>query len=268
MSDRTLRVTVCGSFRRGREQLMTDIVELKMRGVEILSPRNVHGEDDFGREVDGFVYLKGEEDESPADLESRHLEALCDSDFVWLHTLHTVGIAASGDGTVLERMMARYLGPSAAFEVGVAHALGLPIYTRYGFPEPALRDFVREVNSPADAVTRVLSASTPVAPAGGVSILQAYYKKICIARGWAHEDAKDCMLLLTEELGEVAKAVRTRVGISHSSPERLDLGKEMADVQLLLLHLANIMNIDLGAEVACKEMVNAERHALSKMGRP
>ena len=43
------------------------------------------------------------------------------------------------------------------------------------------------------------------------------------------------------------------------------MGEELADVQLYLLHLANVMGLDLANAVTDKERKNAERFAASAL---
>lgn len=93
----------------------------------------------------------------------------------------------------------------------------------------------------------------------GIKSLQAYYKKIAKNRGWDDESAKDTMLLLTEEVGELARAIRKSEGLRRDHKYRVNLEEELSDIQLYLLHLANIVNVDLGDAVTRKEMKNAER---------
>ena len=80
----------------------------RLLGCVILSPTHI----DPAREVDGFVFMRGEEVETPERIELKHLEAIQRAAFVWLH-------APEG-----------YVGPSSALEVGFAHAQGIPVFCR------------------------------------------------------------------------------------------------------------------------------------------
>src|SRR6266849_10496831 len=68
-------VVVSGSFRRDIEGLRRVHQELSDQGCIILSPRQVEP----AHEVNGFVFMKGEESETPEDIELRHLESIQDS---------------------------------------------------------------------------------------------------------------------------------------------------------------------------------------------
>lgn len=232
-----VRAVVCGSFRRGLATLRTDFASLTNAGVEVLSPAGL----DFVTERDGFVLLEHEVNELPGDVERRHLEALRASDFVWLHT---------PDG---------YVGPSGAFEIGVAQMAGVPVFAREAPTDATLANFVRVVTSIADAVVSVQdglpeSAGAPLEP------LQRYYARAAARRGWDEEGPAESMLLLTEEVGELSRAVRTSIGLSrHGNAPAGHAAEELADIQLYLVHLANVLKVDLAAAVTAKEKENALR---------
>src|SRR5207244_10765345 len=95
----------------------------------VLSPVDL----DFVRENDGFVVAAHEQGDRPSEIEARHVEAIRAADFVWLH---------APDG---------YLGPSGAFELGIAAAAGVPVFSRNVPRDVGLRDFARVVGSPAEA---------------------------------------------------------------------------------------------------------------------
>ncbi len=90
--------------------------------------------------------------------------------------------------------------------------------------------------------------------------LQKYVKKTGIERGFSDETAQDSFMLLVEELGEVAKAMRPLHGIKTANDsQRLELSHEVADVQLLLLSLCNKLDINLWDAVVEKEAKNRKR---------
>ena len=68
-----------------------------------------------------------------------------------------------------------------------------------------------------------------------------------------HEDAEECLQLLEGEITELRAAAAT------AGPASREAVLEMADVQLYLVHLANIVGADLGQAVADKEQVNTQR---------
>jgi NTP pyrophosphatase (non-canonical NTP hydrolase) len=235
-----LDVVVCGSFRREPEQLRADFSELQMSGARVLSPAAL----DFVAEDEGFVYLASEVHETPSVIEDRHLAALRAADFVWLH-------APGG-----------YLGPSGSFELGVAHMAGVPVFCREAPDDVTLRTFVRVVPSPVDALEQIEHGQVSNAGAP-LAALQSYYGRAAGRRGWNSEGPIECMLLLTEEVGELARAIRRGAGIArHGSASTEDAAEELADIQLYLVHLANVLHLDLAAAVTAKERQNARRALL------
>ena len=232
-----LRVAICGSFRRDLTALRRDYEAVAEAGGHVLTPSSL----DFVAEEDGFVLLQHEIGEEPGAIEARHLAALRESDLVWLH-------APSG-----------YVGPSGALELGVAHMAGIPIYGRDEPADLALRPFVIVVGSVQDAHDEVRSR-LPERAGVGLQPLQAYYARAAARRGWGEETAAESMLLLTEEVGELARAVRKSAGLARHDPTSFgDAAEELADIQLYLVHLANVLQIDLARAVSEKEHRNAQR---------
>jgi NTP pyrophosphatase (non-canonical NTP hydrolase) len=91
--------------------------------------------------------------------------------------------------------------------------------------------------------------------------LQRYMEAICTERGWTHDSAAEKFLLFTEEIGELAKAIRKTQGLyqEQARPNRLALEEEFADVLSYLLDLANLFHVDLEQAFRAKEQVNATR---------
>jgi NTP pyrophosphatase (non-canonical NTP hydrolase) len=104
------------------------------------------------------------------------------------------------------------------------------------------------------------------APGRGIDRLQRYYRLAASRRGWDKESPRDALLLLTEELGELARAVRKLEGLdrNHDLDEIGNVGEELADLQLYIVHLANTLGLELANAVTTKEQVNARRSELSR----
>jgi len=236
-------VVVCGSFRRAHDDLARDCQALEAAGCRLVSPLSV----DFVTEIDGFVLAEHEIQREPRDVELDHLRALEGADFIWLH---------APDG---------YVGTSAALELGVAHALGIPVFASHTPNDQVLQAFVR-VASPSEA-SELAHASGPHTPSRPLQALQDYYDRIARKRGYDTESAQDTMLLLTEEVGELARAVRKRVGLSRAGayPNDDAAAAELADVQLYVLHMANVLDVELGTAVSEKEQENATRAGKSAL---
>lgn len=229
-----LRAVLCGSFRRDPVGLRRAFDQLLERHT-LLAPEAL----DFVDHTAAFVRLVDELDESTVAIEQRHLDAISSADFVWLH---------APDG---------YVGTSASMEIGHARALGIPVYSDEVPNDEVLRGIVHLVGSPTEVDVALTST-----PGAGVAALQNYYGRVAKRRGWDGESARDTMLLLTEEFGELARAVRKGAGIARAGGfEDSDIAHEVADVQLYLVHLANTLGIDLAEAVTEKERINAARAA-------
>jgi NTP pyrophosphatase (non-canonical NTP hydrolase)/Fe-S-cluster formation regulator IscX/YfhJ len=231
-----IKVTLIGSFRKELDALRA-IYDLLSESFDLLSPASI----DFVDSKADFVKTKEEVEEDVHTIEEKHLEAIRQSDFVWL-------FCPSG-----------YIGLSAAFEMGLAHSLGVPIYANQLPDDAMLQTMVTEVvASPNDVKLNVHK------PGRGVLGLQRYYKRIAERRGWSAESPKDTMLLLTEELGELARAIRKLEGLKRDGGyDNVGLMDELADVQLYLVHLANGLSVDLDEAVTQKEKKNQQRHEKS-----
>ncbi|WP_026998946.1 MazG nucleotide pyrophosphohydrolase domain-containing protein [Eisenibacter elegans] len=95
--------------------------------------------------------------------------------------------------------------------------------------------------------------------------LQAYIDAVVKARGWDTDNPETLFLLLGEEVGELAKAIRNHQKQYQESAKakptdsRQALAEELADVLSYLLHLSNLFGIDLATALHEKEQLNAKR---------
>ena len=93
--------------------------------------------------------------------------------------------------------------------------------------------------------------------------LQNYVEEMVNVRGFADETPQDCLLLLTEELGELAKEVRknhTNIKNDTAKTSAHSLEGEMADVLMMLIALARTLDIDLLSAFKEKELENCTRN--------
>jgi NTP pyrophosphatase (non-canonical NTP hydrolase) len=231
-----LKVAVCGSFRRDPATLRLECQELDSEGCLRLSPLDL----EFVAIDRGFVLAKHERGQQPHRIEAEHLLAMERADFVWLH---------SPDG---------YVGRSAAMELGFAHAVGIPVYAQSPPDEPAFRALVEVVSRPAAAAGRV-RANRPAAPSRGLQALQFYYQRAAGARGWARETAEETLERLRGEVEELAEALLQADQSDGHREFSQDVALELADVQLYVVHLANLLGLDLGDAVIAKERINEKR---------
>ena len=93
--------------------------------------------------------------------------------------------------------------------------------------------------------------------------VQEYIKNVITLRGFSEQNIEKTMLLLTEEVGELAKAVRkeqTTMSIDRSKIGNYDtIESEVADVFIVLCSICNKLNIDLYSALKAKEKENVER---------
>lgn len=231
-------VVISGTYRKDHEGLRRAYEELLDLGCRILSPTTVR----IASEADGFVFMEGEERELPESIELRHLGAIQEAQFVWLH-------APGG-----------YVGLSAALEVGFAHAIGIPVFSDTAVADPILATFVGRVSSPRNVVDDIRSQSIRIVPSPVGQAFQKYYKRAALQRGYANESARDTLLLMVEEVGELARSIRKKEKLSrHGRAIREDAALELADVFIYVVHMANVLGINLSDVVKRKELHNIER---------
>lgn len=93
--------------------------------------------------------------------------------------------------------------------------------------------------------------------------IQDYIRKIITIRGFSEQRVQDKMLLLLEETGELAKAIRKTLpeaSIDHEKIENYtDIEEEIADVFIVLVSICNRLNINLYDAVKKKEEKNIKR---------
>ena len=96
-----------------------------------------------------------------------------------------------------------------------------------------------------------------------INEIQSYIKKIMEMRGFNKEKSSDKILLLVEEVGELAKAIRKnerKLGIDKTKEYNYSsVESEIADVFIVLLSICDILNIDLLKVFLNKEEENIKR---------
>jgi len=230
-------VVLCGTYRKDPDGLRKTFDQLRDLGFSILSPINAFIE----REEHGFVYMRHEKTLSPDQIENKHLDSIQKADFVWF-------FAPNG-----------YVGPTGALEVGFAHANGIPVYSDTPLNDTVLKGFVETVNSPL-TVHDYFRTHQVLPPPPAVRSFQHYYRRVALQRGYSKENVKDCLLLMVEEFGELAKALRKRVHlVRHGKKIENQEALELADVFIYVVHMANILKIDLSKVVQEKELLNIKK---------
>lgn len=93
--------------------------------------------------------------------------------------------------------------------------------------------------------------------------VQQYIKKVIEIRGFSDESIQEKMLLLTEEIGELAKAIRRhKVGMAvdvNKPQNSSSIEGEIADVFIVLNAVCNVLNVDLFNCFKNKEDENIRR---------
>ncbi len=97
-------------------------------------------------------------------------------------------------------------------------------------------------------------------PPPALKAFQNYYRRAAAQRGYEKESTQNCLLLMVEEVGELARALRKKQRLTrHGSVIRNAESLELADVFMYVIHMANILRIDLGQVVQQKELINIEK---------
>ena len=101
-----------------------------------------------------------------------------------------------------------------------------------------------------------------------INEIQSYIKEVMQIRGFNKEKSSDKILLLVEEVGELAKAIRkneNNLGIDKTKEYNYSsIESEIADVFIVLLSIYDILNIDLLKAFLNKEEENIKRIWLVK----
>ena len=96
-----------------------------------------------------------------------------------------------------------------------------------------------------------------------INEIQSYIKEVIQIRGFNKEKSSDKILLLVEEVGELAKAIRkneNNLGIDKTKEYNYSsIESEIADVFIVLLSICDILNIDLLKAFLNKEEENIKR---------
>lgn len=90
--------------------------------------------------------------------------------------------------------------------------------------------------------------------------LQEYIWEMNKARGFNLTDPSKKLVMLMEEVGELAKATRKIAGLKFTDTTlQTDVKEELADVQIVLLGLASMLEVDMDEAVRAKEAKNRDR---------
>jgi NTP pyrophosphatase (non-canonical NTP hydrolase) len=106
----------------------------------------------------------------------------------------------------------------------------------------------------------VKSKNDPIPSDITLKQLQDHIWQMNIDRGFNLEDPSKKLVMLIEEVGELAKAVRKEAGLKFTNTtKQTNIEEELADVQIVLLGLASLLKADMRTAVADKEAKNRSR---------
>lgn len=93
--------------------------------------------------------------------------------------------------------------------------------------------------------------------------VQEYTRQVIELRGFDQQEIEKTMLMMTEEVGELAKAIRKDATDLRTDKSKLShydtIESEVADTFIVLLSICNKLNIDLFKAVKEKEIQNCQR---------
>lgn len=96
-----------------------------------------------------------------------------------------------------------------------------------------------------------------------INEIQEYIKEVIRIRGFSEQRVQDKMLLLVEEVGELAKAIRKTLPEASIDYDKIEnyteIEDEIADVFIVLVSICNKLNINLYTALKNKEEKNIKR---------
>jgi len=238
------KVVISGSFRKHYSKIITYIKEFEECDWQVLSPKKsniVNHESDF-------IILESDKDQSNTQIENNHLNAIRNADILYV---------VNPEG---------YIGVSTSLEIGWALNCGVRVILQNKPTDSIIGELCEIISSPKKVdkmfskiendIFSTLSLNT------SISQLQKYISKVVVKRGFSDESTSDILLLMVEEVGELAKAIRKQIGLKVDVSDTADrrIANELADVLIYLLDLANSCNVDLTKAFLDKEAENDKRH--------
>lgn len=94
--------------------------------------------------------------------------------------------------------------------------------------------------------------------------IQKHLQSVCDEKGWSNNSIEQVFLLLNEEIGELAKAIRKKTNFKGEQSEDQaaigqNLKEELADVLNYVLEIANRFDVDLTEAYQEKFKINETR---------
>ena len=90
--------------------------------------------------------------------------------------------------------------------------------------------------------------------------VQQYIKNVIEIRGFSNQEIEKTMLLLLEEVGELAEVIRKNKRMEKGKSIKGTIEEELQDVLYYIVCLANINDIDLQECIYLKEKLNCKKY--------
>lgn len=144
--------------------------------------------------------------------------------------------------------------------MGYAIALRKPVFVMEPIEDQTLAAYINGVIDPAQIEMPERRYKLVLLQNPTLRDFQEYIRRMVEERGFDKETPKDILILLTEEWGELARAVRKAEGLKTAEDSRkTKVAEELADCFIYLLDLANQYGIDMEQAFRDKEEMNKRR---------
>jgi len=233
------KVVISGSFRKFFEEIKKIIELFETHGWEVLSPSKSR----IINPGDEFPILESDRGSSELEIESKHLAAISNADLLFI---------VNPEG---------YIGNSTALEIGWARSLALPIYSLEIPAEKLFRNLCLTVSSIEKVFDEIEANEIKLCRESSIPKLQRYIAQMVVKRGFGEETPKDILILMIEEIGELAKFVRKESGLKFDAADvkQHEISLELADILIYLLDISNSYKVDLISALMEKEKKNEKR---------
>ena len=239
-----LSIVISGSFRKHYDYIREMIQQFEGLGIRVLAPK--HSE--ILNPDDEFIILETDESICPKTLECEHLNAISQACALYLCNV------------------GGYIGPASAMELGWAQAFGKTVFVKEPCDDVTMRHFIWKQATPEQVKKLMLEErgtwTDDLNPHSSLRVLQTYVKHKAVKRGFSKETTRDKLLLMLEEFGELASAIRKHMGLKVDKKKAKlhdDVKLELADILFYLLDLSETCDIDLFEAFLEKERLNSER---------
>lgn len=239
---KNIKIVISGSFRKHYNGIKNLIEQFESIGIDVLSPNTSK----IINPKDQFVILESDTTLNPQDLEQKHLDLISEADALYVYNPNG------------------YVGLSTSMEIGWAISKGKTIYSHEESKDYTLKLFSGKIATPIEIKKELLSKSfiDNININSSLMDLQHYIHNVVNERGFDDETSQDIMLLMVEEVGELAKSIRKSVGLKidkNKIGNYTNVKEELADVLIYLLDLANSFDINIYDAFIEKERENNKR---------